>query len=162
MRRNLTGAAGTADLIAASSSSPGTRGKRKRPGIPQVFPSAARPSFLQKTRRFPPPPREGFGFIGCSGTLWREYSREPAPCQGTDVRSGCRFPRRDTGVRIPPGRSEIPGCRCRCRCIPRRDHAPAFCRNRRSPSANATGSIPNASGIFTGFGWRRCSTRRGF
>jgi hypothetical protein len=37
--------------------------KIRKPNPPKVHPSAARPSSL-KTRRFPPPPHEGFGFIG--------------------------------------------------------------------------------------------------
>ena len=37
--------------------------KKKKPGLPQVQPSAARPSWSFKTRRFPSPSLEGFGFI---------------------------------------------------------------------------------------------------
>jgi hypothetical protein len=37
--------------------------KIKRPGIPKGYPSAARPSWFFKTRHFPSPSHEGFGFI---------------------------------------------------------------------------------------------------
>jgi len=32
--------------------------------LTEAYPSAARPSSSQKTRRFPPPSREEFGFVG--------------------------------------------------------------------------------------------------
>jgi len=37
----------------------------KKPNLPRIYPSAARPSFFpKKTRRFPSPPHERVGFIG--------------------------------------------------------------------------------------------------
>jgi hypothetical protein len=36
---------------------------KKWPNLPKGHPSAARPSRSFKTRRFPPPSYEGFGFI---------------------------------------------------------------------------------------------------
>ena len=42
----------------------GMVGKTKRPKLPLVPPSAARPSSSLETRRFPSPSHEGFGFIG--------------------------------------------------------------------------------------------------
>jgi hypothetical protein len=42
--------------------------QQKRPSIPEVYPSVARPSSL-KTRRFPRPSREGIGFVGNNNLL---------------------------------------------------------------------------------------------
>jgi hypothetical protein len=37
---------------------------QKKPSTPKKHPSAARPSWSFKTRRFPSSPQGGFGFIG--------------------------------------------------------------------------------------------------
>ena len=36
---------------------------KKKPNLPKPYPSAARPSYLHKTRHFPPPPHGRFGFV---------------------------------------------------------------------------------------------------
>ena len=38
--------------------------KQKKPSLPRFYPSAARPSYPSKIRRFPSPSYEGFGFVG--------------------------------------------------------------------------------------------------
>jgi hypothetical protein len=52
---------------------------KKKPNLPEVHPSAARPSY-RKTRGFPSHPHEWFGFVG-SGQNEKAY---PSPFQGKE------------------------------------------------------------------------------
>ncbi len=58
---------------------------QQRTELPKTHPSAARPSYVMKTRRFPSPDCSGFGFLGHTGYGQISLTTKTFSCQYTGL-----------------------------------------------------------------------------